>query len=430
MINILKKKIKKKTIIVGIVGLGYVGLPLAKTFIRNQVKVYGFDTDKNKIKMLINGKSYINYLKNKDILNMRSKLEPFSSFEKIYDCDAIILCLPTPIKKNKSPEMKYIENSLKNIQKYLREGQILSLESTTYPCTTEEVIMPYLKKFIIGKNFFLVYSPEREDPGNKKYSNEKIPKVIGGITKNCLSIGHKLYQLMGTNIIKVSSVRIAEMTKLLENIYRSVNIGLVNELKLLCKKMNLNIFEIINTAKTKPFGFQAFYPGPGYGGHCIPIDPFLLSWKAKKYNFETDFIKLSGKINERMPNYICKKIIKFLQKERKKKKKCLIIGVAYKKNVDDMRESPSIKIIEILEKNKIHCDFHDPYIKTIKQLRNYKKIKYSVELKKVNLKTYDAVVIATDHDKLNYRFLQRNSKKIFDCRGRYSDKNFKNIEQL
>ena len=319
MINILKKKIKKKTIIVGIVGLGYVGLPLAKTFIRNQVKVYGFDTDKNKIKMLINGKSYINYLKNKDILNMRSKLEPFSSFEKIYDCDAIILCLPTPIKKNKSPEMKYIENSLKNIQKYLREGQILSLESTTYPGTTEEVIMPYLKKFIIGKNFFLVYSPEREDPGNKKYSNEKIPKVIGGITKNCLSIGHKLYQLMGTNIIKVSSVRIAEMTKLLENIYRSVNIGLVNELKLLCKKMNLNIFEIINTAKTKPFGFQAFYPGPGYGGHCIPIDPFLLSWKAKKYNFETDFIKLSGKINERMPNYICKKIIKFLQKERKKK---------------------------------------------------------------------------------------------------------------
>ncbi len=320
MINILKKKIKKKTIIVGIVGLGYVGLPLAKTFIRNHVKVYGFDTDKNKIKMLINGKSYINYLKNKDILNMRSKLEPFSSFEKIYDCDAIILCLPTPIKKNKSPEMKYIENSLKNIQKYLRKGQILSLESTTYPGTTEEVILPYLKKFTIGKNFFLVYSPEREDPGNKKYSNEKIPKVIGGITKNCLSIGHKLYQLMGTNIIKVSSVRIAEMTKLLENIYRSVNIGLVNELKLLCKKMNLNIFEIINTAKTKPFGFQAFYPGPGYGGHCIPIDPFLLSWKAKKYNFETDFIKLSGKINERMPNYICKKIIKFLQKERKKKK--------------------------------------------------------------------------------------------------------------
>ena len=191
--------------------------------------------------------------------------------------------------------------------------------------------------------------------------------------------------------------------------------------------MNLNIFEIINTAKTKPFGFQAFYPGPGVGGHCIPIDPFLLSWKAKKYNFETDFIKLSGKINERMPNYICKKIIKFFQKKKKKKKKCLIIGVAYKKNVDDMRESPSIKIIEILEKNKIHCDFHDPYIKNLKKLRNYKKIKYSVELKKVNLKTYDAVVIATDHDKLNYRFLQRNSKKIFDCRGRYSDKNFKTL---
>ena len=430
MINILKKKIKEKSLIIGIIGLGYVGLPLAKTFVNNRLKVYGFDTDKDKIKMLIKGKSYINYLSDKDILSLRSKLIPFSSFEKISDCDAIILCLPTPIKKNKSPEMKYIKNSLKTIQKYLRKGQILSLESTTYPGTTEEVILPYLKNFNIGKNFFLVYSPEREDPGNKKYSNEKIPKVVGGITQNCLTVGYQLYKLMGTNIVKVSSVKIAEMTKLLENIYRSVNIGLVNELKLLCKKMNLNIFEIINTAKTKPFGFQAFYPGPGYGGHCIPIDPFLLSWKAKKYNFETDFIKLSGKINEKMPNYICKRIKKFFSEKSKKKNKCLIIGMAYKKNVDDMRESPSLKIIEILEKNKIYCDFHDPYIKKINKLRNFNKIKYSVDINKINLKTYDAVVVATDHDKINYEMLQRNSKMIFDCRGRYSNKNFKNIEQI
>ena len=253
MINILKKKIKEKSLVVGIIGLGYVGLPLAKTFVKNRIKVFGFDTDRYKIKMLKEGKSYINYLNNKDILSLRNKLQPFSSFERISDCDAIILCLPTPIKKNKSPEMKYIKNSLKIIQKYLRKGQILSLESTTYPGTTEEVIMPYLKNFKLGNDFFLVYSPEREDPGNKKFSNEKIPKVVGGITQNCLSIGYKLYQLMGTNIIKVSSVKIAEMTKLLENIYRSVNIGLVNELKLLCKKMDLNIFEIINTAKTKPF---------------------------------------------------------------------------------------------------------------------------------------------------------------------------------
>ena len=430
MINILKKKIKEKSLVVGIIGLGYVGLPLAKTFVKNRIKVFGFDTDRYKIKMLKEGKSYINYLNNKDILSLRNKLQPFSSFERISDCDAIILCLPTPIKKNKSPEMKYIKNSLKIIQKYLRKGQILSLESTTYPGTTEEVIMPYLKNFKLGNDFFLVYSPEREDPGNKKFSNEKIPKVVGGITQNCLSIGYKLYQLMGTNIIKVSSVKIAEMTKLLENIYRSVNIGLVNELKLLCKKMDLNIFEIINTAKTKPFGFQAFYPGPGYGGHCIPIDPFLLSWKAKKYNFETDFIKLSGKINENMPNYICKRIKNFFGKKIKIKKKCLIVGMAYKKNVDDMRESPSLKIIEILEKNQIYCDFHDPYIKTINNLRNFKKIKHSVGLNKMNLKTYDAVVIATDHDKINYEFLHRNSKMIFDCRGRYSNKDFKNIEQI
>ena len=430
MINILKRKIKDKSLIVGIIGLGYVGLPLAKTFVKNRIKVFGFDTDRNKIKMLKKGKSYINYLKDKDILNLRHKLQPFSSFERISDCDAIILCLPTPIKKNKSPEMKYIKNSLKIIQKYLRKGQILSLESTTYPGTTEEVIMPYLKNFKIGNDFFLVYSPEREDPGNKKFSNEKIPKVVGGITQNCLSIGYKLYQLMGTNIIKVSSVKIAEMTKLLENIYRSVNIGLVNELKLLCKKMNLNIFEIINTAKTKPFGFQAFYPGPGYGGHCIPIDPFLLSWKAKKYNFETDFIKLSGKINENMPNYICNRIKNFFGKKIKNKKKCLIVGIAYKKNVDDMRESPSLKIIEILERNQIYCDFHDPYIKKINNLRNFKKIKHSIDLNKTNLKKYDAVVIATDHDKIKYEFLQRNSKMIFDCRGRYSNKDFKNIEQI
>ena len=430
MITLLKKKIKLKKINVGIIGLGYVGLPLAKTFCKNKINIIGFDTDKYKIKMLGNNKSYINYFKDQDIKKMKKNFTCYSSFEKISLCDVIILCLPTPLKKNKSPEMKYIVNSMKNIKNFLRKGQILSLESTTYPGTTEEVILPYLKKFKVGKNFFLIYSPEREDPGNKKFSNNKIPKIVGGHTPACANLGHKFYELMGTKIIKVSSLKVAEMTKLLENIYRSVNIGLVNELKLLCKKMNVDIFEIIDAAKTKPFGFQAFYPGPGYGGHCIPIDPFLLSWKAKKYNFKTNFIELSGKINENMPKLICKKIINYLSKTKTNRDKCLVIGVAYKKNVDDMRESPSIQIIDILEKNNINCDFHDPYIPLIKGLRNFKKSKKSIVLNKNNITKYNAVIIATDHDVVDFNLIKKHSTMIFDCRGRFSGENISKIEQL
>ncbi len=312
MLTEIVKKIRQKKITIGIVGLGYVGLPLARTFCKKKIKVFGFDIDKKKINKLKKGISYINYFKNSDIIKMHKNFQCFSTFEKISNCDAIILCLPTPIKKNKSPEMKYIINSMELLKKFLRSNQILSLESTTYPGTTEEIILPYLKKFDLGNDFFLIYSPEREDPGNKKFSNEKIPKVVGGYSKKCLKLGSLLYKLMGTKIIKVSSLKVAEMTKLLENIYRSVNIGLVNELKMLCNKMNVNIFEIINAAKTKPFGFHAFYPGPGYGGHCIPIDPFLLSWKAKKYNFKTKFIELSGKINKNIPKIICGKFKNFL----------------------------------------------------------------------------------------------------------------------
>jgi UDP-N-acetyl-D-glucosamine dehydrogenase len=428
MFSHLVKKIKQKKIIIGIVGLGYVGLPLARTFCKNKIKVFGFDTDSKKIDKLKKGISYINYFKNSDIKKMHKNFQCFSSFESITKCDAIILCLPTPIKQNKSPEMKYIINSMKLIRKFLRNNQILSLESTTYPGTSEEVILPYLKKFNVGNNFFLIYSPEREDPGNKKFSNDKIPKVVGGYTEKCLKIGTQLYKLMETKIIQVSSLKVAEMTKLLENIYRSVNIGLVNELKMLCIKMNINIFEIINAAKTKPFGFHAFYPGPGYGGHCIPIDPFLLSWKAKRYNFQTKFIELSGKINENMPKIICGKIERFLK--NKQKKSCLIIGVAYKKNVDDMRESPSLEILENLERKKIKCDYYDPYIKEIKYLRKFDRIKKSIKLTPENIKKYDLIILATDHDNINYNLLKKNSSMVFDCRGRYSKNNFKNVQQI
>lgn len=418
--KIFKNKIKNSRLKIGIIGLGYVGLPLAKTFTSNKINVLGFDIDKKKIFNLNRNISYINYFKNSDIKKMRTNFDAFSSFEKIQYCDVIILCLPTPLKSGKKPEMKYIVNSMKLIKKFLRKGQILSLESTTYPGTTEEVILPFLKEFNVGKDFFLVFSPEREDPGNKKFPNYKIPKVVGGYTKNCLEIGSLIYKLMGTKIIRVSSLKIAEFTKLLENIYRSVNIGLVNELKNVCQKMNINIFEVINAAKTKPFGFQAFYPGPGYGGHCIPIDPFLLTWKAKQYGAKTDFIKLSGKINERMPVIISNKIISYSKAFKKNQKKCLIIGVAYKKNVDDMRESPALKIIQVLKKNNVKCEYFDPYIKEIRGLRNFNFSMKSIQMKYKNLKKYFAIVLVTDHDCFNYDLLLKHSSRIFDCRGRYS----------
>ena len=318
--NNLKKKIEKKNLIVGVVGLGYVGLPLANVFVKKNIKVYGFDTDIEKINIINSGKSYINYFKDRDIkLMLKKNFECFSDFRKINKVDVIILCLPTPLNKNKTPDMKYIKNSMREIKKYLVEGQTISLESTTYPGTTREVIATELKKFNIGKNFFLIYSPEREDPGNKKFSISETPKIVGGYSNNCLQIAFLLYKILTNKVIKVSSLETAEFTKLLENIYRSVNIGMINEMKLLTSKMKINIFEVIKAAKTKPFGFQAFYPGPGYGGHCIPIDPFLLSWRAEKYKFDTKFIKLSGKINENMPNIIVRKICSVMQQKKKSK---------------------------------------------------------------------------------------------------------------
>jgi UDP-N-acetyl-D-glucosamine dehydrogenase len=422
------KKIKSKKIIIGIIGLGYVGLPLAKAFSKKKIRVYGFDTDKKKISDLKNNKSYINYFKNNDIrLMKKNNFKCFCSFDKIVDVDFIIICLPTPLKKINTPEMKYIKQCIKVIRPFLKVGQTISLESTTYPGTTRELIAPELNKFKIGEDFFLVYSPEREDPGNKKYSVTKIPKVLGGHSINCTLVGSKLYELLDIKIIKVSSLEVAEFTKLLENIYRSINIGMINELKNLTLKMNLNIFEIIRAANTKPFGFQAFYPGPGYGGHCIPIDPFYLSWIAKRYKFNTKFIKLSGKINNEMPF----KIVKVLKNNLKKNKlnKIIILGVAYKKNVDDIRESPALKIIQLLKINKIKFDYIDPYINKIKS-RNIKTIYKSKSLSYENLKLYDACLIITDHDNFDYSKILKYSKRIFDARGRYAFNRSKKIIQV
>ena len=424
----LKKKIKNKTIKVGIVGLGYVGLPLAHAFTKKKIEVYGFDSDQKKIKIINNGKSYINYFKDVEIKQMlKRKFKCFSNFENINSVDIIILCLPTPLNKNKTPDMKYIRSSIKGLKKYLNKGQAISLESTTYPGTTREVIVSELRRFNIGNNFFAIYSPEREDPGNKRYSITKTPKVVGGYSKNCLNIGYYLYKILNKKIVKVSSLEIAEFTKLLENIYRSVNIGMINEMKLLAQKMNINIFEIIKAAKTKPFGFQAFYPGPGYGGHCIPIDPFLLSWRAEKYNFDTKFIKLSGIINENMPKIVLKKIISILGK---KKEKILILGVAYKKNVDDIRESPALKLMKLLDKKNVKFDFYDPYVSKISDSRSYPKTINGVRINYRSLKKYFMAIILTDHDKFDYKKVLQNSKIILDTRGRYAFNKSKKIIQI
>tara|TARA_B110000027_G_scaffold123676_1_gene139636 strand:- start:1733 stop:3025 length:1293 start_codon:yes stop_codon:yes gene_type:complete len=411
-------KIKNKKVKVGIIGMGYVGLPLAKSFVEKNIDTYGFDIDQKKITNLRKSISYINYFAHKEIKRMnKKKFTPTVDFSLISKMDLIILCLPTPIKKNKSPDMSYILSSLKTILPFLKENQVLSLESTTYPGTCEEVILPLLnKKFNVGKNFYLVYSPEREDPGNKKYSLLKIPKVLGGLTKNCKLLGEKFYSLLGIKLIIVNDLKTAEFTKLLENIYRSVNIGLINEMKNICSKMGINIFNAIEAAGTKPFGFQKFYPGPGYGGHCIPIDPFLLAWKAKKSGADAKFIRLSGTINERMPIKISKKIISYCQ--RKNEKNILIIGMAYKKNVDDLRESPSLRIMDILEKNNLKINYHDPYIKELPKTRKFKIRKKSITLTKKILNKC-IVLIVTDHDNIDYNFIKKNSKYIFDCRGRY-----------
>jgi len=411
-------KIKNKKVKVGIIGMGYVGLPLAKSFVEKNIDTYGFDIDQKKIMNLRKNISYINYFAHKEIKKMnKKKFTPTVDFSLISKMDLIILCLPTPLKKNKSPDMSYILSSLKTILPFLKENQVLSLESTTYPGTCEEVILPLLnKKFNVGKNFYLVYSPEREDPGNKKYSLLKIPKVLGGLTKNCKLLGEKFYSLLGIKLITVNDLKTAEFTKLLENIYRSVNIGLINEMKNICSKMGINIFDAIEAAGTKPFGFQKFYPGPGYGGHCIPIDPFILAWKAKKSGADAKFIRLSGTINERMPIKISKKIISYCQ--RKNEKNILIIGMAYKKNVDDLRESPSLRVMDFLEKNNLKINYHDPYIKELPKTRKFKIRKKSITLTKKILNKC-IVLIVTDHDNIDYDFIKKNSKYIFDCRGRY-----------
>ncbi|MGR3317536.1 MAG: nucleotide sugar dehydrogenase [Candidatus Anammoxibacter sp.] len=428
----LLEKIKSKKAKIGVIGLGYVGLPLIIEFCNAGFHVTGFDVDEKKIKSLEQGKSYIRHIDESRIKGCAPLLTPTSDFSRLSEIDCIIICVPTPLNKHRDPDMTYVFDTTRTIQKFLRNDQLVVLESTTYPGTTDEDMRPILEKtgLIAGKDFYLAYSPEREDPNNKDYNTGTIPKVVGGYTEKCLLISKTLYETIVTKTVPVSSTKVAEAAKLLENIYRSVNIALVNELKMLFDKMDIDIFEVIDAAKTKPFGFHAFYPGPGLGGHCIPIDPFYLTWKAKEYDFSTRFIEIAGEINTSMPQYVIKKTIEGLNRNGKSMKnaKILILGLAYKKDVDDPRESPSFKIIELLEDYGAKVDYNDPCIPVAPSMRKYKLNKKSVELSEENLEKYDCVIIAVDHTVYDPEFIVNNSRLIVDTRNviknasRYPDK--------
>ena len=369
------EKVVNKDFRVGIIGLGYVGLPLALGFCDKGITTFGFDSNIKIINSLKRCESYINHISSEELKkNIKNKrLNPLSNYKNIQDVDVIIICVPTPLNKNKEPDLKFIKNSLWSVKDYLHKGQVLILESTTYPGTTEEIIRPFLidNGFKIGENFFLIYSPEREDPGNRIYNTYNTPKIVGGSSKNCALIGEKIYSLLTERVIVLSSTKAAEMTKLLENIHRAVNIGLVNELKPVAESLDIDIYEVIRAAATKPFGFMPYFPGPGLGGHCIPIDPFYLAWKAREFGINTKFIELAGEINSSMPSYVVNKVSDSLNNICKpiNKSNILILGISYKKNIDDARESPSLEIINLLLKKGAYINFNDPYFDEFPKFR-------------------------------------------------------------
>ena len=425
MKKLLLSKFKNKKFIVGIVGLGYVGLPICERFSRVGVEVIGVDNNSSKINTLKRGSSYIksSKLKNFNYFN-KNKKNLSTNYKILTRCDAILICLPTPLK-NYRPDMSYVFNCAKKLKKIIKPYQLLVLESTVYPGATNDLVnIIKQKKINIGSNFFVGYSPERENPGDKSFSYKKTPKVISGFSKYCLILMDALYKHITFKRVKSEDLKSAELSKLLENLYRSVNIGLINELKIICEYLKIDIFKVIDLASTKNFGFQKFLPGPGLGGHCIPIDPYYLSWISKKKGYDPKFIPLAGKINTMMPLWVVNKMLSNLKSP---KQKILILGVAYKKNVDDDRESPSFEIMKILRKKKINFEYNDPYFDKIRKGRQNKIIKKSIILNKNNLKKFSAVLVVTDHDKYDYKFIAQNSKIVFDTRGVYKKFAFKNI---
>lgn len=428
----LIEKFNNKTAVIGILGLGYVGLPLVLRYSEIGFKVIGIDVDTSKTALLIEGKSYIEHISADKIKQANAQgFEATTSFSRVKECDALIMCVPTPLNKYREPDLSYVVNTTESLAAYMREGQVVSLESTTYPGTTEEEILPRIenKQLKVGENIFLVYSPEREDPANPDYETQTIPKVCGGHTSKCLEVGVALYQPAIDTVVTVSSTKVAEMTKLLENIHRAVNIGLVNEMKIVADKMGIDIHEVIDAAATKPFGFTPYYPGPGLGGHCIPIDPFYLTWKAREYDVHTRFIELAGEVNTAMPAWVVNKTMLALNQHGKaiKAAKILILGIAYKKNVDDMRESPSVALMELFTELGAELAYSDPHVATFPVMREHHFDLSSIDITPETLSQFDVAVLATDHQAFDYTMIAENSALIIDTRGKYSQSNHTNI---
>jgi len=427
----LINKLTDKTAVIGIVGLGYVGIPLAIRYAEVGYKVLGFDIDAEKIEKISSGKTYIKHIPDKAIKSAVEKgFEVTTDFSRAIEADSLILCVPTPLDLHREPDLSYVLNTMDSLVPYLRKGHVVSLESTTYPGTTDEELKPRMEGagLNVGVDAFLVYSPEREDPGNQHFNTQTIPKVCGGDTEACQEVGVALYGHVIDKVVPVSSTRAAEMTKLLENIHRAVNIGLVNEMKIVADRMGINIYEVIDAAATKPFGFVPYYPGPGLGGHCIPIDPFYLTWKAREYGVNTRFIELAGEVNSSMPEYVVSKVVHGLNDHKKSVNgsKILVLGIAYKKNVDDMRESPSVEIMEQLQEHGAIVDYSDAYVPVFPKMRRYSFDLKTIELSIENIQSYDCIVVATNHDDFDYPTILEHAKLIVDTRGVYRGNN-KNV---
>jgi UDP-N-acetyl-D-glucosamine dehydrogenase len=419
----LENKIKDRKSLVCVIGLGYVGLPLIKTFLNTGFHVVGFDIDKKKVELLNKGRSYIKHVTGKDLIPYleKNKFKATTDPKTLAKADVILICVPTPLDAHKNPDLSFVLNTTKLIADNRKKGQLVVLESTTYPGTTEEEMLPILesKGYKVGRDFYLAYSPERENPGDEVYTTANIPKVVGGVTRECLKVAKTLYDQIVIQTVPVSSTRVAEATKLLENIFRSVNIALVNEMKMIFDRMGIDVWEVIKASSTKPFGFMPFSPGPGYGGHCIPVDPFYLTWKAKEVDFPTRFIELAGEINTFMPYFVVDRTIEELNERGRviKGARVLILGIAYKKDVDDQRESPSLKIITLLKQRGAKVDYNDPHVPRSAGHRDYPELNMkSVKLDETTLKKYDAVIITTGHTAYDYDWIVKHSHLVIDTR--------------
>ena len=430
-------KINEKSAKIGVIGLGYVGLPLAIEFTNAGYKVIGIDVNKKKVEQINSGKNYIRDVNDKELKNAveNKMLTATSNFSEVKNLDAISICVPTPLNKEKNPDISYIVSVMNEIKNYIHKNMLIVLESTTYPGSTKELILPYIvdndqDNLIPGENICLCFSPERIDPGNKIYSTSNTPKVIGGISEKCSEVGKELYSKIIDEVVIVSSTETAEMVKLLENTFRAINIGLANEVAIMCEKLGVNAWEVINAAATKPFGFMKFSPGPGLGGHCIPIDPYYLSWKLKTLDYDARFIKLAGEINTSMPKHIVQLINHGLNRSKKSLNgsKILLIGVAYKKDIDDFRESPALDIIELLSQSGSKISYYDPYIPNL--IYNNIKLESLNDLRNESLNSFDACAIITDHSKLDYKKICENSNVIIDTRNVFKDSNEEHIIRL